>query len=216
MTVEVKICGINAREAAQAAGSADYAGFVFYAPSPRHVTPEQAAALAAELPASVKKVGLFVDAEDAAIEKVLDSLDLDMLQLHGEETPGRAAAIKALFKRPVMKAVKLAESKDLAAAKGFAGVCDRILFDAKPPAEMTGALPGGNALAFDWELLRGYAPSIPWMLSGGLTPENVAEALATSKAQAVDVSSGVEDRRGHKDPALIRRFIAAARAEKDK
>ena len=212
MEPEVKICGINSPEAAEAAAGADYAGFVFYAPSPRHLTPAQAAKLASLLPAGVKKVGLFVDAGDAKIEAVLDSVKLDMLQLHGEETPERIAAIKARFKLPVMKAVKLAGAGDLAAAKDYANVCDRILFDAKPPEDMTGALPGGNALAFDWELLRGYSGGRPWMLSGGLTPENVAEALAVSGARGVDVSSGVEDRRGHKDPARIRRFIAAARA----
>ena len=157
-----------------------------------------------------------MDAEDAAIETVLDAVRLDMLQLHGEETPERAAAIKARFKLPVMKAIKLAARRDLETAKGFEAVCDRILFDAKPPKDMKGALPGGNALAFDWALLRGYACPIPWMLSGGLTPENVAEAIAASGARGVDVSSGVEDRRGHKDPALIRRFIAAARPEKTK
>lgn len=216
MAVEVKICGINSPEAARAAAGADYAGFVFYPPSPRHVTPEQAARLAADLPPEVKKVGLFVDADDAAIEAALKALRLDMLQLHGQETPARVAEIKARFKLPVMKAVKLAGAGDLESAKTFEPVCDRLLFDAKPPPAMTDALPGGNALAFDWKLLRGFSAAIPWTLSGGLTAENVGEALAVSGAKAVDVSSGVEDKRGHKDPALIRRFIAAARPKKNK
>jgi phosphoribosylanthranilate isomerase len=214
MGIEIKICGINSPEAAQAAAGADFAGFVFYAPSPRHVSPAQAAALAAELPARIKTVGLFVDADDETIAAVLRAVRLDMLQLHGNETPERAAALKAKFGLPVMKAVKLAAPGDLADAGPFAEVCDRILFDAKPPADMTGALPGGNVLAFDWELLRGFAAAKPWMLSGGLTPENVAEAVRVSGARGVDVSSGVEDRRGHKDPERIRRFIAAARPEK--
>lgn len=214
--IEVKICGINSPEAARATAGADFIGFVFYEPSPRYVTPERAAELAAELPPGIKKVGLFVDPTDAEIAAALDAVALDMLQLHGSETPERIAAIKARFKLPVMKAVKLAAREDLGAARDMETLADRILFDAKPPAGVTGALPGGNARAFDWMLLKGYSALVPWMLSGGLTPENVADAVATSGARGVDVSSGVEDKRGHKDPELIRRFIAAAKRKNNK
>lgn len=216
MAIEVKICGINSSEAAKAAArsGADFVGFVFYADSPRNVTPEQAAAIAGALPPHVKKVAVFVDADDETIAGVLVKLRFNMLQLHGDETPARAAAVKARFGLPVMKAIKLAAASDLKAARGYYKAADRLLFDAKPPAETPGALPGGNALAFDWELLRGYASLVPWMLSGGLTPENVAEAIRISGAKAVDVSSGVEDRPGHKDAAKIARFIAAARGKK--
>ena len=135
-----------------------------------------------------------------------------MIQLHGNESSERVAAVKSRFGRPVIKAVKLARQSDLAEAVQFEGIADRLLFDAKPPRTMKGALPGGNALAFDWELLAGYSRPVSWMLSGGLTPENVAEAIQTSGARSVDVSSGVEDRRGHKDPQRIARFVAAAKA----
>ena len=210
--IEVKICGINSSEAARSAAKsgADFAGFVFYADSPRVVTPEQAAAIAGSLPPHVKKVALFVDADDATIANVLSKLRFNMLQLHGSETPQRVADIKERFGLPVMKAFKIASASDLRMAKQYKAP-DRLLFDAKPPE---GARPGGNALAFDWELLRGFTSDKPWMLSGGLTPENVGEAIRITGAKGVDVSSGVEDRPGHKDPLLIARFIAAARAKK--
>lgn len=215
MAVEIKICGINSSEAAKAAAraGADLVGFVFYTDSPRNVTPEQAAAIAGSLPSHVKKVALFVDADDATIAGALAKMRFDMLQLHGNETPQRVAAIKGRFGLPVMKAFKLASASDLRTAAQYKAA-DRLLFDAKPPAGMKGALPGGNALTFDWELLRGFRSPKPWMLSGGLTPENVGEALRISGAPGLDVSSGVEDRPGHKDPARIARFIAAARSGK--
>ncbi len=215
MAVEIKICGINSSEAAKAAAraGADLVGFVFYADSPRNVTPEQAAAIAGSLPSRVKKVALFVDADDATIAGALAKVRFDMLQLHGNETPQRVAAIKQRFGLPVMKAFKLASTSDLAAAAQYKAA-DRLLFDAKPPPGMKGALPGGNALTFDWKLLRGFRSPKPWMLSGGLTPENVGEALRIAGAPGLDVSSGVEDRPGHKDPARIARFIAAVRSEK--
>jgi phosphoribosylanthranilate isomerase len=214
--IEVKICGINSAAAARAVAEAgaDLAGFVFYRASPRFVTPEQAAEMAAALPARIKKVGLFVDADDAAIAQTLRRVALDMIQLHGHESPARCAEIKRRFGLPVMKAVKLAGENDLAGAKPFEAACDRLLFDAKPPDSFKGALPGGNALSFDWGLLHGFSSRRPWMLSGGLTPENVAEAINASGAQAVDVSSGVEDEPGHKNPVLIARFTAAARQDK--
>jgi phosphoribosylanthranilate isomerase len=202
MSVEVKICGVNTPKAlaAAVAGGADYVGFAFYPRSPRYVTPEAAHALAAQAPARVTKVGLAVDLDDAALAAILEAVPLDMWQLHGGESPTRVAQIKERFGLPVMKAVKIAESADLAAAEPYFRVADRLLFDAKPPKEMTEALPGGNALAFDWHLLAGRTWPLPWMLSGGLDPGNVAEAARIAGARAVDVSSGIEDRPGLKNP----------------
>ncbi len=213
MSIEVKICGVNTPEALRAvvAAGAEFVGLNFYPPSPRSVTPDQAAALAAAAPQRLCKVGLFVNVEDETIAKTLASVPLDMLQLHGGESPARVAQIKARFGLPVMKVVKIAERADLAAAEPYFRVADRLLFDAKPPKEMTGALPGGNALAFDWHLLADKTWPLPWMLSGGLDPGNVAEAARISGARAVDVSSGIEDRPGLKNPDKIRAFLAAAK-----
>ncbi len=210
----VKICGVNSAEAAAAAaaGGAAFIGLVFYPPSPRFVTPAAAKLAARDLPAGVKRVGLFVDAEDAAFEAALAQVPLDLLQLHGAESPARVSALKRRFGLPAMKAIKLAEAPDLLEAERYLAVADWLLFDAKPPAAMTAALPGGNALRFDWQLVAGRQWPLPWMLSGGLTPENVAEAARISGARAVDVSSGVERSPGQKDAALIAAFLAAARA----
>ncbi len=214
MSVDVKICGLSTAEAMTAAveGGAAFVGLVFYPPSPRAITPEQAASLAALVPQGITKTGLLVDADDATIEAVLKSVPLDLLQLHGSESPERVAEVKARFGLPVMKVVKLRQQGDLEAVAPYLAAADRLLFDAKPPAEMTGALPGGNALAFDWSILAGTTWPIPWMLAGGLTPENVARAVAISGAPAVDVSSGVEDAPGVKNPKKIRAFLEAARA----
>ena len=214
MSIEAKICGINAPAAAEAAvaGGADYIGFIFYPPSPRAVTPAQAHALATAVPGRVGKVGLFVDAEDAAIREVREAVPLTLLQLHGSERPERVAQIKARFGLPVMKAIRIAGPDDVAAARAYLKVADRLLFDAKPPKDMKGALPGGNALSFDWRLLAGESWPIPWMLSGGLEAGNLAEAVRTAGARAVDVSSGVEDKPGVKNPAKIRDFRKTARA----
>ncbi len=213
MSIEVKICGVNAPEALRAAVEAggEYVGLNFYPPSPRSVTPDQVAALAAAAPPRLCKVGLFVDVEDETIAVTLAAVGLDMLQLHGGESPARVAEIRARFGLPVMKVLKIAGSEDVAAAEAYFRVADRLLFDAKPPKEMTEALPGGNALAFDWQLLAGTTWPLPWMLSGGLVPENVAEAAHISGARAVDVSSGIEDRPGLKNPDKIRAFLAAAK-----
>jgi len=213
MTVQVKICGISTPEAMTAAleGGAAFVGLVFYPPSPRAVTPAQAAALAALVPDDVVTTGLLVDADDATIEGILKEVPLDLLQLHGSESPERVAAVKARFGLPVMKVVKLRQPGDLEVVGPYLGVADRLLFDAKPPAELKGALPGGNALAFDWTLLAGTTWALPWMLAGGLTPENVARAIAVSGAPAVDVSSGVEDKPGVKNPSKIKAFLDAAR-----
>ncbi len=214
MPVEVKICGINTPAALAAAveGGADYLGFIFYPPSPRYVTPAQARAIGSYAPESVTKVGLAVDLDDAAIAAILNAAPLDMLQLHGRESPGRVAEIRARFALPVMKAVRVAGADDVAAAEAYCGAAERLLFDAKPPKDMTGALPGGNALALDWRLLAGTAWPIPWMLSGGLDAANVPEAVRISGAKAVDVSSGVEDAPGTKNPDKIRAFLTAAKA----
>lgn len=211
MTVEAKICGINAAEAMRAAvdGGAAYVGLVFYPPSPRYVTPTEAAALARLAPAGVVKVGLFVDIGDAVLAEVLSQVPLDVLQLHGAETPERVRDIEAATGLRVMKAIKIAAAEDVAAAEPYVGVADRLLFDAKAPPDLQGALPGGNALKFDWQLLGGRTWPCPWMLSGGLDAGNVAEAVAISGAPAVDVSSGVEQRPGFKSTERIAAFLAA-------
>lgn len=213
MTLEVKICGITSAGALAAAaeGGAALVGFVFYPRSPRHLTHEAAAALARTTPAHITRVGLVVDQDDDAIEALLAAVPLDMLQLHGSESPERAAAIRARFGKPVMKAIAVAGAADLAAADRYVAVVDRLLFDAKPPVSMTEALPGGNALAFDWRLLKGRDWPRPWMLAGGLGPENLGEAVMLSGARRVDVSSGVEDRPGVKSPAKIKALLALAR-----
>lgn len=214
MAIQVKICGINNRPALAAAvdSGAAFIGLVFYPPSPRFVEIEQAASLAVGVPEGITKVGLLVDADDTLIAGILRRVPLDLLQLHGSETPGRVAEIRSRFALPVMKAVKIAGAEDVAAAETYEAAADRLLFDARPPKGMTGALPGGNAIAFDWHLLAGRRWSVPWMLSGGLNAGNVAEAVRTAGAPAVDVSSGVENRPGVKSPDKIRAFLKAARA----
>jgi len=207
---QVKICGLNAPDAVAAAAGADFAGFVFYPPSPRAVAPEQAAGLAAGLPRAVKRVALFVDPDDAALRAAFAHLRPDLVQLHGKEPPERVAAIRGGCAIPVMKVLHVGEAADLDAARAYEGAADWLLFDARPP-KRPDALPGGNATSFDWSLLAGRRWTLPWMLSGGLTPENVGDALRLTGAAAVDVSSGVEDRPGHKVPDRIAAFLAAAR-----
>lgn len=211
MAVEVKICGITDEEAMDAAieAEADYVGLVFYPPSPRAVTPERAAELVEFTPGEITKVGLFVDPDDSWLETVLTQVRLDLLQLHGNETPERIEAIRLEYGIPVMKVISIASADDLAAAEPFLAVTDRLLFDAKPPKGAT--LPGGNATSFDWTILQGRKWGVPWMLAGGLTPANVAEAIRISGAMAVDVSSGVESAPGVKDAEKIRAFINAVR-----
>ena len=213
MPVSVKICGLTEPETLHAAvsGGARYVGFVFYPPSPRSIAPSMAAELARLVPTGVRTVGLFVDPDDDFLEHVVTQVPFDLIQLHGKETPRRIAEVRAAFNIPVMKAIKVGGPEDLAAALEAAEVADRLLFDAKPPAKVS-ALPGGNGIAFDWTLLAGRSWPKPWMLSGGLKPENAAEAVRTTGATALDVSSGVEDRPGHKDPALIRRFLDSVAA----
>ena len=213
MSIEVKICGVNSPAALGAAvlGGADYVGLNFYPPSPRYVTPGAAREIAAAAPESLTKVGVVVDLDDAALAAILKHAPLDMLQLHGHESPERVTEIRARFALPIMKAVKIADADDVAGARAYCAVAERLLFDAKPPKDMAGALPGGNALTLDWQLLAGMAWPIPWMLSGGLDAGNVAAALRVSGARAVDVSSGVEDKPGVKNPDKIRAFLTAAK-----
>jgi phosphoribosylanthranilate isomerase len=210
-TVRVKICGLRepAHVVAAAEAGAAYVGFVFFERSPRHlgVLAAREAALAA--PPGVAKVALTVDATDSELEAILNRVPLDMLQLHGHESPARVAEVRARFGLPVMKAVGVAGPDDLAALDDYAAVADQILVDAKPPRDAV--LPGGNGLAFDWRLISARRWPKPWMLAGGLTPGNVAEAIRLTGARQVDVSSGVEIAPGVKDEALIRAFIAAAR-----
>jgi phosphoribosylanthranilate isomerase len=213
MSVAAKICGLSTEAAATAAvaGGAAYLGFVFYPPSPRAVTAERAARLCATVPPGVGRVGLFVDAGDDAIAAVLAAAPIDIMQFHGSEIPERVADAKTRFGRPVMKAVAIGGPEDVLAAARYEEVADLLLFDAKPP-HRSDTLPGGNGLAFDWALIAGRSWRRPWMLSGGLTPELLPEAVRISGAAAVDVSSGVERRPGEKDLDRIAAFLAAARA----
>lgn len=211
MSVAAKICGLATAEgvAVAARNGARYVGFVFYPPSRRNLTPALAGALAALVPAGITKVGLFVDAEDAALEAALAGAPLDLLQFHGQESPERVLWAKRRFGKPVMKAIPVASAPDLDRAALYYGVADLLLFDAKPPKDAT--VPGGNGLVFDWELLGGRRWPVPWMLSGGLTADNLGEAVRITHATAVDVSSGVERAPGIKDPDRIGAFLARAR-----
>jgi phosphoribosylanthranilate isomerase len=213
MTIAVKICGLATREAVDAAvaGGAAFLGFVFYPPSPRNVTPAQVAALCVGVPPGIGRVGLFVDADDATIAAALAVAPLDILQFHGSESPARVTAVKRMFGRKVMKAIPIAAADDLATADDYAETADWLIFDARPPRRAD-ALPGGNGLAFDWQLLGGRHWRLPWMLSGGLVAETLDTAVRLSGARVVDVSSGVESAPGRKDPAKITAFLAAARA----
>lgn len=213
MDTRVKICGLREAahvEAAARAGAA-YVGFVFFARSPRHLVLADAGALALTVPHGVAKVALTVDASDAELDAITEAVPLDMLQLHGKESPARVAEVKARYGLPVMKAVGLSARADLAALDLYQDVADQILVDAKPPRDA--ALPGGNGLAFDWTLLLGRVWRRPWMLAGGLTPGNVALAVRSTNARQVDVSSGVETAPGIKDSGLIAAFVAAAQGK---
>lgn len=212
MSVSVKICGINSRAALEAAvnNGARFIGFIFYPPSPRFVEPEDAARLAALVPSHVTKVGVFVDPDPMEIDEVLLQVPLDVLQLHGTESPRNMDELRQTFRLPVVKAIKIAETADVELARGFEGHVDYLMFDAKPPASQEGMLPGGNALSFDWQLLAGQTWKTPWFLSGGLHAGNLAAAVRQSGAKLVDVSSGVELRPGLKDPDKIVEFLRLA------
>lgn len=207
----IKICGLTTPatlDAALAAG-ADFVGLVFFARSPRNVAAGQAAALAARAAGRAQSVGLFVDPEPAFLATILAQVPLDVIQLHGGESPERVAQVRAQTGRAVWKAIGVRRRADLDGAHAFAGVADRVLYDAKPPEGAD--LPGGTGLRIDWRLLQGHVHRLPWMLAGGLNPANVAEAIAITGADAVDVSSGVESAPGQKDPDRIAAFCTAAR-----
>lgn len=207
---QVKICGLSDPASVDAAikAGATYLGFVFFPKSPRAVTPEQAAALMADVPVGIAKVGLLVNPSDAQLTATLAAAPLDVIQLHGQESVDRVAQVKELTGLPVMKAIGISGPEDLPALIDYGLVADMLLVDAKAPKDA--ALPGGNGLAFDWRLLVGRKWLRPWLLAGGLTPGNVAEAIRLTGARGVDVSSGVESEPGIKDANLIRSFINAA------
>ena len=211
--IRVKICGLTRRADVVAAvvARAAYVGFVFFEKSPRHLTLSRAKTLALDVPAGLCKVALTVNASDDALEALLEEVPIDMLQLHGQESPERVSEIRARFGLPVMKALGVADEGDLAAIEGHARAADQLLIDAKPPKDAH--LPGGNGLAFDWRLIAGRRWSLPWMLAGGLTPENVAQAVRLTGARQIDVSTGVESAPGVKDAARIAAFVAAAQAQ---
>jgi len=208
--IRVKICGLRKPEHVRVAVSAGaaYVGFVFFPKSPRHLTIEAARLLAVDVPPGVAKVALVVDADDAALDSIVETVPLDMLQLHGQETPSRVEELRTRYGLPVMKAVGVADEDDLPALAEYGQVADQLLVDAKPPKGAD--LPGGNGLAFDWRLIAGRRWPVPWMLAGGLTPANVANAIRLTGARQVDVSSGVESAPGIKDPQLITAFLKAA------
>ena len=212
MTPLVKICGLSTPETLDVAldAGADMVGFVFFGPSPRNVSLHAARELGGRVKTRAEKVALTVDADDAMLANIVDVLRPDLLQLHGRETPARVSAIAQRFGLPVMKALAIETKADLAAIASYGKVSDRLLFDARPPRDAT--RPGGLGVPFDWHLLENIALSKPFMLSGGLDADNVAEALRITHAPAVDVSSGVERAAGEKDPEKIRAFIRAARA----
>ena len=208
--MNIKICGLRDADTLRVAleAGARYVGFVFFAKSPRHVEIETARALALSVPEGVAKVALTVNADDAYLDAINAAVPLDMLQLHGQESVARIAALRTRYGLPIMKAVGVAEESDLASLASYGAVADQLLIDAKPPKDAV--LPGGNGLAFDWRLIANRRWPVPWMLAGGLTADNVAEAIRLTGARQVDVSSGVESAAGVKDPARIRAFIDAA------
>ena len=212
MSIEVKICGLTDAAAVKAAveGGAAMCGFVFFPASPRNLTPKEAAELTKGVPEGVIRVGLTVDADDALLAEIASVAKVDMVQLHGAETPARTNEVRERFGLPVIKVLAVQGPDDLAAAKAYQGVADRLMFDAKPPEDAS--RPGGNARTFDWRVLKNQTFALPWLLAGGLTAENLAEAVKTSGAVAVDVSSSVEDAPGVKNVDKIRAFLAAAAA----
>ena len=210
--VSVKICGLATVDDVRACADAgaNYIGLVFFEKSPRNITIPAARELALAAPLGLAKVALVVNSSDAELDAITGTVPLDMLQLHGRETPERVAEVKARYDLPVMKAVGIADGDDLPKLESYFGVADQILVDAKPPKG--GELPGGNGLSFDWRLISGRRWPCPWMLAGGLTAENVAEAVKMTGAKQVDVSSGVEDAPGLKNAELIQKFVQSSRS----
>jgi phosphoribosylanthranilate isomerase len=211
MSVLIKICGLRTAEALDVSlhAGAEMVGFVFFPPSPRHLDLAAARLLGARVKGRALKVALSVDADDGLLAAIIEALAPDILQLHGRESPKRVLAVKARFRLPVMKAIAVETRDDLASVPEYAEVADRLIFDAHAPHDAT--RPGGLGKPFEWRLLKNLDPRVPFMLSGGLNPDNVAEAIAITRAGGVDVSSGVERAPGDKDPDLIRAFIRAAR-----
>lgn len=212
MPVKVKICGLSTGETANAAATAGaaYLGFMFFEPSPRHLTFEAARALKPSLPSGPDRVGVFVNADDGQIEKAIEALGLTWLQLHGNETPDDVTRLRSIFGLPVIKAVGVSTKDDVVTAAPYYGDADAILFDAKPPKGSI--LPGGNATSFPWDIMDGAHLPAKWLLAGGLTAENIAEAVKLSHASILDVSSGVESMPGNKSIPAIEAFLRAAKA----
>lgn len=212
MPVQAKICGISTPEALDAAvrGGASHIGFVFFPKSPRNIVPEAARALAQRVPEHVGKVGLFVDPDPGFVANMLSVVPLDVLQLHGAESPALAASLAAAHGKDIWKAIPVRTRADLAEGARYRGAVQRLLYDAKPPKGAE--LPGGNGLRFDWKLLEGFAHPLPWLLSGGLDAANVANAVGVTGARAVDISSGVESAPGVKDVDKIAAFLQAVGA----
>lgn len=211
MSVAVKVCGLTDLPALDAAlsGGAAYVGFVFFPASPRVLVPARAALLAAAVPPTTKRIGVIVDADDATLQDILASVDLDMLQCHGTKSPARVSEIRAQFRRPVIKAIAVASEEDVLAAHPYEDVADMLLFDGRPPP--TASRPGGNATSFEWSLLRSRHWHRPWILAGGLSVDNLATAVAESGARTVNVSSSLEVAPGCKDPARITAILDLAR-----
>lgn len=210
--VKVKLCGLTRLEDVPAAvdAGAAYVGFVFFPKSPRYVSLELAREMALAVPPGIAKVALVVDADDTMLDELTDRVPLDMLQLHGQESPERVTEIKERYCLPVMKAVGISQASDLEAIDIYAAVADQILLDAKPPKDAS--RPGGNAIAFDWSLIAGRDWTVPWMLAGGLTLDNVGDALRITGARQLDLSSALESAPGVKDHKKMRAFVAAAKA----
>ncbi|MFC3050378.1 phosphoribosylanthranilate isomerase [Kordiimonas pumila] len=215
VSIDIKICGIHEAEHAKAAAAhgAAYVGFIFFAKSPRNLTLMEAMRLAPNLPSGPKRVGVFVNADIPFIKARVEALTLDMIQLHGSEKPADVALIKAETGLPVIKALAVSEESDIQKADTYSGIADMILFDAKPPKGAV--LPGGNAVSFPWGILKGKNLPYPWLMAGGLTPENAAAAIAASGATALDVSSGVETEPGKKSSELIKAFLTAVKGVKE-
>lgn len=212
MAIDIKICGLKTEEAVAAAleGGASHVGFIFFEKSPRNVDAERAARLRQAVRGRAQAVAVSVDASDAMLEHIVGTMQPDMLQLHGRESPERVAELRTRFGLPVMKAFSVREASDLDALVAYRGIADRFLLDAKPPAGAT--LPGGNGITFDWRLLASLDGQVDYMLSGGLNAANIGAALRLARPRGIDVSSGVESAPGTKDPDKIRAFFAAVRA----
>jgi phosphoribosylanthranilate isomerase len=212
MSLDIKICGLKTSDALDAAlgNGASHVGFIFFQKSPRNIAPEQAGRLRHAARGRAAAVAVTVDADDALLDRIVAAMSPDMLQLHGQESPGRVAAVKARFGLPVMKAIAVSDAADLEKAKAYLGVADRLLFDAKPPAGSD--LPGGNGVSFDWRHTAALDPGIDYMLSGGLSAANIGDALRLAKPPGIDISSGVESAPGVKDAALIADFFKAVQA----